>query len=175
MNRQKIVLEKINAEVILDIGGGGEGIIGQLYGSKVISIDKLKNELDEVSNEAMKIIMDATDLKFLDNTFDLVTIFYSLMYLKSEEKCKAISEATRVLKPNGIIEIWDVNIDVNDLFITDLEVHLPNKIVTTSYGVYAENRKQSFSSVKKLFCKRVNIMSSAEYSKHFYVRGKKYI
>lgn len=32
---------------ILDIGGGGEGIIGQIYRDKVIAIDNCRQELDE--------------------------------------------------------------------------------------------------------------------------------
>jgi len=41
---------------ILDIGGGGEGIIGLINGRKVISIDLLKNELEETNNDSLKII-----------------------------------------------------------------------------------------------------------------------
>ena len=32
---------------ILDIGGGGEGVIGQLKGDQVIAIDRRKAELEE--------------------------------------------------------------------------------------------------------------------------------
>lgn len=32
---------------ILDIGGGGEGVIGLLYGSQVTAIDNRQEELDE--------------------------------------------------------------------------------------------------------------------------------
>ena len=32
---------------ILDIGGGGEGTIGRLYGTQVIAIDNRQEELDE--------------------------------------------------------------------------------------------------------------------------------
>jgi len=41
---QKLHMEKIKTdELILDIGGGGEGIIGCLNGSKVIAIDLQKD------------------------------------------------------------------------------------------------------------------------------------
>ena len=32
---------------ILDIGGGGEGVIGRLYGRQVVAIDNRQEELDE--------------------------------------------------------------------------------------------------------------------------------
>lgn len=32
---------------ILDVGGGGEGTIGRLYGSQVTAIDNRQEELDE--------------------------------------------------------------------------------------------------------------------------------
>ncbi|MDH5201498.1 MAG: hypothetical protein OEW93_11465, partial [Candidatus Bathyarchaeota archaeon] len=47
---------------ILDIGGGGEGIIGKLNGRQVVSIDLSAGELEETDNESLKIVMDATDL-----------------------------------------------------------------------------------------------------------------
>jgi hypothetical protein len=46
---------------ILDIGGGGEGIIGKLNGTQVVAIDTSERELAETKNEALKVVMDATD------------------------------------------------------------------------------------------------------------------
>ena len=69
---------------ILDIGGGGEGIIGILKGEKVIAIDLWKRELEEAADGPLKLIMDARDLQFLDSTFNTVTAFFTLMYLKSK-------------------------------------------------------------------------------------------
>ena len=34
---------------ILDIGGGGEGVIGRLYGRQVVAIDNRQEELDEAA------------------------------------------------------------------------------------------------------------------------------
>src|SRR5690348_1504129 len=69
---------------ILDIGGGGEGIIGQMKPSQVIAIDLVKRELEEAPPGPLKIVMDATDLKFLDRSFDTVTAFFSLMYMRPD-------------------------------------------------------------------------------------------
>src|SRR5579864_4997675 len=61
---------------ILDIGGGGEGIIGLMKPSQVIAIDLSKQELEDAPAGPLKIIMDATDLKFLDTSFDTATAFF---------------------------------------------------------------------------------------------------
>ncbi len=63
---------------ILDIGGGGEGVIGKLMGEKVIAIDFKKEELLEAAEGPLNIIMDARELKFLDESFQTVTAFFLL-------------------------------------------------------------------------------------------------
>jgi len=74
------IQEKENAKRILDIGGGGEGIISQVYGDKVVAIDISKNELNEApKNDSLKLIMDARQLKFLDEQFDTVTSFFTFI------------------------------------------------------------------------------------------------
>ncbi len=61
----------------------------------------------------LKIVMDATDLKFLDNSFETVTSFFTLMYMSPEQQEKAAREAYRVLKPGGVFRIWDVELPVS--------------------------------------------------------------
>ncbi|MGN0667890.1 MAG: methyltransferase domain-containing protein [Angelakisella sp.] len=61
---------------ILDIGGGGEGIIGRLYREQVTAIDNRQEELDEAPNVCKKVLMDATELKYEANSFDNVTFFF---------------------------------------------------------------------------------------------------
>ena len=63
---------------ILDIGGGGEGVIGKLMGEKVIAIDFKKEELLEAAEGPLNIIMDARELKFLDESLQTVTAFFLL-------------------------------------------------------------------------------------------------
>ena len=68
---QEITVNDFDAAgYILDIGGGGEGIIGILKGESVIAIDLRKEELEEAADGPLKIIMDARDLQFLDSTFN---------------------------------------------------------------------------------------------------------
>ena len=49
---------------VLDIGGGGEGVIGQLYGKQVTAIDNRQEELDEAPDCCEKVLMDATQMTF---------------------------------------------------------------------------------------------------------------
>ena len=85
-----IVLDKELNGKILDIGGGGEGIIGRLYTNQVVAIDIRQDELDEAPTGFEKIWMDATNLKFKDNSFDHITSFFTLMFMNTEEQKRAI-------------------------------------------------------------------------------------
>jgi len=140
---------------ILDIGGGGEGIIGKLYGSSVVAIDKRLDELEETDNESLKIVMDACELKFLDKTFDVVTAFYSLMYMNSETQLKVMNEAYRVLKDRGVFEICDINIPKydggdQDIFVAKIEVEVQSEKIETGYGVKLNDKGQSSNDIKLL-------------------------
>ena len=138
--RQDIVVNDFDATgYILDIGGGGEGVIGQLKGGRVIAIDKQKRELEEAAPGGLKIVMDATDLKFLDCTFETVTAFFSLLYIKGKDLDRVFGEAFRVLVPGGKFLIWDATIPTRqdtdkDVVAVMLTVKLPGREIKTGYG-----------------------------------------
>ena len=125
---------------ILDIGGGGEGIIGILGGEKVVAIDLSREELEEAPPGPLKIVMDARDLRFLDDTFGIVTAFFSLMYLKQRSDYEKVSaEVVRVLKPGGAFLIWDVVVPPRgdrekDIFVIPLRVKVKDQEIETGYG-----------------------------------------
>ena len=86
LEKQEVTVENFDAlGHILDIGGGVEGIIGVLKGSQVVAIDPSSRELKEAAPGPLKIVMDARELKFLDDTFNTATAFYTLMYIHSGE------------------------------------------------------------------------------------------
>lgn len=122
---------------ILDIGGGGEGVIGRVYGHQVTSIDNDKEELEEAPDVCDKILMDATSLSFGACEFDHVTAFYSLMYMTGEEQEKAIKEAFRVLKHGGTFHIWDTVIShaYPDPFTVSLNIDAGGTPIHTTYGI----------------------------------------
>lgn len=125
--------------LILDVGGGGEGIIGRLNGKQVVAVDTREAELMETRNEALKVVMDAGDLKFLPKSFEVCTAFFSFMYIPKKLHQKVFQEVFRVLKDNGRFLVWDVRIPENTggykAFIVRLKVKLPNEEVETGYGV----------------------------------------
>jgi ubiquinone/menaquinone biosynthesis C-methylase UbiE len=137
---QKIELVDFECDgFVIDIGGGGEGIIGQLKGSQVIAIDPKKRELENSADGPLKIIMDARELKFLDCTFQSATAFYSLMYMSEEIQKVVLSEVHRVLKTSGEMRIWDISLlqpfdRTKRGFIVPLEVKLPDRVIETGYG-----------------------------------------
>jgi ubiquinone/menaquinone biosynthesis C-methylase UbiE len=137
---------------ILDIGGGGEGIIGKLNGAQVAAIDTRPQELEETHNDALKIIMDATDLQFLDNTFTAATSFYTMMYIPNNQKPKVLAETHRVLKPGARLHIWDADIPEESsdkkYFAIPLKIVMPDETVETGYGVSL--KEQNAQTIRKL-------------------------
>lgn len=148
VKNQKVTIEReLNADRILDIGGGGEGIIGQCYGNRVIAIDPRKDELEEAADGPLKIVMDARKLAFLDNSFDAVTSFFTLMYVNNADIEKVFDEIYRVLKKDGEFILWDVVIPrydggIKDIFVAQLEVKVMNKVINTGYGVSRKEKEQ---------------------------------
>ncbi len=154
--QQSVTVEDFEAEgFILDIGGGGEGVIGQLKGQQVIAIDISKRELEEAPPGPLKIVMDARDLKFLDNTFKTATVFFTFMYIDSSDHPKVLEELFRVIAPGGRLLIWDVVFpewkdEKKDVAIFPLRVKLPKKEIRTGYGVRRPKQRQGLTHFAEL-------------------------
>jgi ubiquinone/menaquinone biosynthesis C-methylase UbiE len=126
---------------ILDLGGGGEGIIGLMKGRDVIAIDKRKDELEETTNESLKIVMDMKELNFLEDVFSTVTAFFTFMYIPEDDFEVIFKEIWRVMKSKGELLVWEPIFKIpaeekekkNAVII--LTIHLPNgKEIQTGYG-----------------------------------------
>ena len=134
---------------ILDVGGGGEGVIGQLCGSRVVAIDRIQRELVEAPGDALKILMDATDLKFLDETFETATAFFFLMFVPPADHAKVFSEIYRVLRPGGRWLFWDLVVPPypggeQDVYVFRITVNLPDgRKIETGYGTLWPDRVQN--------------------------------
>jgi SAM-dependent methyltransferase len=155
IEKQTIQMDPLQTNgLILDIGGGGEGIVGRLHGRQVVAIDIRIEELAETKNESLRIVMDATDLKFLPSSFDVTTSFFSLMYIKNDCHLKVFKEIHKVLKSEGRFFIWDVRIPSKQLdkpvFAVPLEIVLPNEKVETGYGVGWDQKEQDLQYFKGL-------------------------
>jgi ubiquinone/menaquinone biosynthesis C-methylase UbiE len=164
---------------ILDIGGGGEGIIGQIFGENVVAIDPSKRELEGAADGPLKIVMDARDLKFLDATFDNVTSFFTMMYIPLNDHEKVVREIYRVLKPGGEFYLWDVTIpkiyDIEkEFYVIPLLVKLDGKEIKTGYGTKWRDREQDVSYYINL-CKQVGfeVMFKKIENETFHIKLKK--
>jgi len=139
--REEIALEDFPATgYILDLGGGCRGTIGRIKGEQVVAIDISAKELDEAPGGFLKILMDASDLKFPKNSFETVTEFFALMFMKPEIHDKVFSEAFRVLKPGGKWLIWDASMpatppDGKPEFTIHLSTKLPKETIQYGYSV----------------------------------------
>jgi len=180
IKEQKVNLNNIKLEgLILDIGGGGEGVIGQFKKDQVIAIDHNKRELEEAPEGGVKIIMDAGELKFLNNSFDTVTSFFTLMYIPKSEHKKIFKEIYRVLKKDGHLVLWDVIIPkrenkIHEMFSLPLKIKIDDKELDTGYGVFWGKKEQSLEYFQKLSIKvgfsEVKFKSDDQI---FYLRVKK--
>lgn len=170
-----IALDKELDGKILDIGGGGEGVIGRLYTNQVIAIDIRQDELDEAPTGFEKILMDATQLEFKDNSFDHVTSIYTLMFMSDEEQKRAILEATRVLRYGGELHIWDCDIisAFPEPFCVDVVVQLPNEKISTTYGVGKMDAQDENSIVELCLNSGLKLITQHSSKYGFYLHFKK--
>ncbi|MFX1424479.1 MAG: class I SAM-dependent methyltransferase [Promethearchaeota archaeon] len=174
---QKITIDSIPDGSVIDIGGGGEGIIAQIGNERITAIDKSQGEIDEAKPNAPTanwILADATDLSYSDDYFDNATAFFSGMYMSMETFGKICRETYRVLKTNGEFWIWDANISNDkDLFLIRLHITLPNgKEIKTGYGTKIKNR--GIIEIKqKLVETKFHIELAENHGKWFFIKAIK--
>jgi ubiquinone/menaquinone biosynthesis C-methylase UbiE len=176
IKQQTVTVENFTAEgFILDIGGGGEGVIGQLKGQQVIAIDISKRELEEAPSGPLKIVMDARDLKFLDDTFNTATVFFTFMYIASDDHQKVFEELHRVLRQGGRLLVWDVVFpELTDkkknMALFPFKFILPDKEIRTGYGVRRPEGEQGLAHFMELAKKTgFQIVSHKEKDRWFFL------
>ena len=151
LENQEVIVNDFEAEdFILDIGGGGEGIIGQLKGQQVVAIDPKKRELEEAPEGPLKVVMDAGELLFLDGSFNVATSFFTLMYINGLQHKKVLEEVFRVLRDGGRFIVWDMELperldESKEIVAAYLKVRLPNNEVNTGYGTKWPDQVQGLS------------------------------
>ena len=138
----RIAIRKEIRGNILDLGGGGEGVIGRVYGPRVTAIDNRQDELYEAPKGPRKLLMDARTLSFADGTFDNATAFYFFMYLDEDARRSVMQETYRVLKPGGRFYIWDADMETADPFLVELCIDAGGTEIHTTYGIYKKDPVQ---------------------------------
>jgi len=123
--------------------------------------------------------MDAGELKFLNNTFDTVTSFFTFMYIPKSEHQKIFKEIYRVLKKDGNLVLWDVIIpkrenQIYEMFSLPLKIKTNDKELDAGYGVFWGKKEQNSEYFQEL-SKKVGF-SEVEFisdDQIFYLRVKK--
>lgn len=166
-------LEKTLTGPILDLGGGGEGIIGRIYCQQATAIDNRQEELDEAPDGPKKLLMDAAALTFEDASFQHVTAFFSFMYMPHTVQTQAIAQAARVLRPGGTLHIWDAEISsaFPDPFLMELDIDAAGTPVHTTYGIVKEDAVQNVGHFLRL-CQssHLKLADGQEHDGWFYLR-----
>jgi len=112
-------LKELSGEKILDIGTGHGEFIGFLKqtlknSDSFVGIDINEEVLKKAEKEYGKIAefkkMNAEELDFPDNTFDIVSIVSSLHHLERPEK--VLKEMFRVVRPQGYLIIQEMYSDL---------------------------------------------------------------
>jgi ubiquinone/menaquinone biosynthesis C-methylase UbiE len=149
---QRIWIQDIPRGRVIDIGGGGEGLIARAGGSEVIAIDKHLAEIHEARRKAPDgpwVVADAAELPFRGSCFDNATAFFSCMYMPDNVKENVVKETHRVLKQGGEFWIWDVNMAARSkVFAVRLQVDIHEETMRTVYGVKVKD--QSAASICRM-------------------------
>ncbi len=148
-------LKKYNFKSILDVGAGtgAYSIMLANKGFDVTAVELVKHNLriiEEKTKDVKCFLGNAINLKkFKDNSFDCVLLFGPLYHLfNTEDKLKALLEAKRIVKPNGLIFVSYVTNDYAiithgfvDGFINDA---IKNKEITKDFKII-DNIKNLYS------------------------------
>jgi ubiquinone/menaquinone biosynthesis C-methylase UbiE len=156
---QRILLDKLpKNRRILDIGGGGEGLVSRIGGSMVIAVDYRMSEILEarIHNPPVNwIVSDARHLPFCLKSFDMATLWFSLGYMKDWTiKERALSQVFETLRIDGELSILASRIDCREEhYIFNALFTLPDgTTVKVGYGVHG-NQEQTLERVCSLLRK----------------------
>ena len=151
--KQHVVIQEMPAGRVIDIGGGGEGVIGQAGGARVVAIDRRVSEIHEAKGKAANtkwVVADATRLPCKSHSLDSATAFFSCMYMSDDVTRETFREAGRVLKKGGEFWIWDAQmVPRGEMFAIRLRVDIGDRsTINTAYAVRA--KEQSAAGIAEL-------------------------
>jgi ubiquinone/menaquinone biosynthesis C-methylase UbiE len=118
----------------------------------VVVSDISKCELKEAPDGFLKVVMDASDLIFLDGSFETATAFYALMFMPANLHAQIFKEVYRVLKPGGRFLMWDAELPANtgpqadkkqEDFAVYLRTRLPHETIEYGYSAFGAANDKS--------------------------------
>lgn len=145
----------VGGKRILDVGGGGEGLVARVAGSRVcvvdINIDKIR-EARIHEEQANWFNCDGASLCFKSASFDMAMLWFSLGYMRSWHlKESILQEVNRVLAQEGRLSIWACRIDCEEpglLLRTDI-VFPDGTLSRFGFGL-AGQQNQTLDTVSKM-------------------------
>jgi ubiquinone/menaquinone biosynthesis C-methylase UbiE len=153
---QRIELKHLPREgLIIDIGGGGEGLVSRIETTRVCAVDINLDKIREAmihGHVSQWILSDGRMLSVKDERFSAATLWFSLGYVRDwASKTQVMSEVARVLKQSGHISILGAKIVCSEArFVLRTHLHFPDGSVSQmSYGM-GGGQKQDIETVAKL-------------------------
>lgn len=153
---QMIELNELPAKGrIIDVGGGGQGLVSKIRGSQVCAVDIDMNKIREAQIydfESHWLLADGRALSFKDASFDTATLWFSLGFIHDRSaKEQVMDEIFRVLRSDGLVSILAATIDCSEeRFVLRGQFSFPDGTISQmSYGL-AGRQKQTIETVDAL-------------------------
>lgn len=164
---------------IIDVGGGGEGLVSRIGGTQVCAVDIDMNKIREAQIHGLSsqlLLAAAQTLPVKDSSFDMATLWFSLGFMRDwPAKEQVVDEVARVLKPEGLISILGATIDCSeDRFVLKGEFSFPDGTISQmSYGV-AGRQNQTMECITEIL-KRAGFgsLSGEDNTYWFRIDGRK--
>lgn len=125
----------------LDLSKTAEKVIGIDLSSEMLEIAKKKNK----KNNLTFLLMDASNMNYIDEEFDIVTISLGLHDMPLEIRTLVLKEVKRVLKSNGKLFILEYDLPKND-FLGIVSSHLINLLESKYYLDFIQADFESYLS-----------------------------
>ncbi len=141
--------------LVLDVGGGGEGIVSRIEGSRVCAVDINMNEIREAQiyePSPQWLACNGESLPFRSAVFETATMWFSLDYMADWKMKRAVmQEVFRVLRRKGSFSIMSSKIVCHESrFVLKLRYTLPDgSVYQTGYGVKG-NQGQTVDKISNI-------------------------
>jgi ubiquinone/menaquinone biosynthesis C-methylase UbiE len=141
--------------LVVDIGGGNEGLVSRAGGPRVCAIDIQMDKIREAQiyqQSAQWVCADGRKLCIQDASADVVTLWFSLGYLPIlDDKHNILKEAFRILKPDGHLSVLAMRVDKKqEAFQFDADFTFPSGEVSRTGFRIDGRQEQTLMTVESL-------------------------